>query len=57
MHIETVAGFCQEILDRFAVQGDKFVFAERYEIEILSADEYTVEKIRVVDTKFELEEE
>ena len=53
---ETVAGFCQEILDRFAVQGDKFTFADRYEIEILSADEYTVEKIRVVDTKFNEEE-
>ena len=53
---ETVAGFCQEILDRFAVQGDKFTFADRYDIEILSADEYTVEKIRVVDTKFEEEE-
>lgn len=54
---ETVAGFCQEILDRFAVIGDKFTFAERYEIEILAADEYTVEKIRVVDTQFEKEEE
>ena len=53
---ETVAGFCQEILDRFAVQGDKFTFADRYDIEILSADEYTVEKIRVVDTKFTEEE-
>ena len=53
---ETVAGFCQEILDRFAVQGDKFTFADRYDIEILSADEYTVEKIWVVDTKFEEEE-
>lgn len=54
---ETVAGFCQEILDRFAVIGDKFTFAERYEIEILAADEYTVEKIRVLDTQFEKEEE
>ena len=54
---ETVAGFCQEILDRFAVIGDKFTFAERYEIEILAADEYTVEKIRVVDTQYEKEEE
>ncbi len=55
---ETVAGFCQEILDRFAVKGDKFTFADRYEIEILSADEYTVEKIRVIDTKYneEIEE-
>ena len=54
---ETVAGFCQEILDRFAVQGDKFVFAERYNIEILAADEYTVEKIRVVDTEYKEEDE
>ena len=55
---ETVAGFCQEILDRFAVKGDKFTFADRYDIEILSADEYTVEKIRVIDTKYneEIEE-
>ena len=54
---ETVAGFCQEILDRFAVQGDKFTFADRYDIEILSADEYTVEKIRVVDKDFKEEED
>ena len=53
---ETVAGLCQEILDRFAVQGDKFKFMDRYEFEILSADEYTVEKIRVTDTEFEKEE-
>ena len=54
---ETAAGFCQEILDRFAVIGDKFTFADRYEIEILAADEYTVEKIKVVDTQFAKEEE
>ena len=54
---ETVAGFCQEILDRFAVQGDKFTFADRYDIEILSADEYTVEKIRVVDKDYKEEED
>lgn len=54
---ETVGGFCQEILDRFAVTGDKFVFADRYECEVLNADEYTVNKLRVVDTKFEVEEE
>ena len=54
---ETVAGFCQEILDRFAKIGDKFVFADRYEIEILSADEYTVEKIRVIDKEYGNEEE
>ena len=54
---DTVAGFCQEILDRFAVIGDKFTFADRYEIEILAADEYAVEKIRVVDNEFKIEEE
>ena len=54
---ETVGGFCQEILDRFAVTGDKFIFADRYECEVLNADEYTVNKLRVVDTKFELKEE
>ena len=54
---DTVAGFCQEILDRFAVIGDKFTFADRYEIEVLAADEYAVEKLKVVDTKFEKEEE
>lgn len=54
---ETVGGLCQEILDRFAVVGDKFTFADRYEFEILAADEYTVEKIRVIDTKFGLDEE
>ena len=53
---ETVGGFCQEILKRFAKSGDKFTFAERYEVEILAADEFTVEKIRVIDTEFEKEE-
>ena len=54
---ETVGGFCQEILDRFAVTGDKFTFADRYDIEVLNADEYTVHKLRVIDTKFEKEDE
>ena len=54
---ETVGGFCQEILDRFAVTGDKFTFADRYECEVLNADEYTVNKLRVVDKEFEAEEE
>ena len=54
---ETVGGFCQEILDRFAVTGDRFMFADRYDIEVLNADEYTVHKLRVVDTQFEKEEE
>ena len=54
---ETVGGLCQEILDRFAVNGDKFMFNDRYEIEVLNADEYTVNKLRVVDTQFEVEKE
>ena len=54
---ETVGGFCQEMLDRFAVSGDKFVFADRYECEVLNADEFTVHKLRVIDTQFEIEEE
>lgn len=54
---ETVGGFCQEILDRFAVTGDKFNFAERYECEVLNADEYTVHKLRIIDTEFVSEEE
>ena len=55
---ETVAGFCQETLNRFAVIGDKFTFDEgRYEIEVLSADETVVEKIKVVDTKYNEEDE
>ena len=52
---ETVGGFCQEILDRFAVTGDKFEFAGRYECEVLNADEYTVHKLRVIDKAFEVD--
>ena len=52
---ETVGGLCQEILDRFAVTGDKFEFAERYEFEVLNADEYTVHKLRVIDKAFEVD--
>lgn len=54
---ETVGGFCQEILDRFAVTGDKFIFAERYECEVLNADEYTVHKLKVIDKEFVNEED
>ena len=55
---ETVAGFCQEVLNRFAHIGDEFIFDDRYHIEILAADETVVEKIKVVDTEFgkEIEE-
>ena len=54
---ETVGGLCQEILDRFAVTGDKFTFADRYDCEVLNADEYTVHKLKVIDTQFEKEED
>ncbi len=54
---ETVAGFCQEILNRFAVSGDKFTFADRYDIEVLAADETVVEKIKVIDRDYGKEEE
>ena len=49
----TVAGLCQEILDRFAKTGDEFTFDNRYQFKVLFADEFTVEKLKVVDTKYE----
>ena len=52
----TIGGFCQEILDRFAETGDEFDFLH-YHFEILKADEFTVEKIRITDTDFKEEEE
>lgn len=54
---ETVSGICQEILDRFAVTNDEFMFADRYRCTVLAADDYTVEKLKVVDTKYNEEEE
>ena len=48
----TVGGFCQDILDRFAKVGDEFDFAH-YHFKVLEADEFTVEKLKVVDTEFE----
>lgn len=50
----TVGGFCQEILDRFAVKGDEFDYAN-YHFRVLEADEFTVEKLLV--KKFEEVEE
>lgn len=50
---ETVSGICQEILDRFAVTNDEFIFADRYKCIVLAASEYTVEKLKVIDTKYE----
>ena len=52
----TVGGFCQEILDRFAKQGDEFDF-DHYHIIVLAADEFTVEKIKVIDLNHDDEEE
>ena len=49
----TVSGFCLEILDKFAVVGDEFDF-ENYHFEVLEADEFTVEKVKV--TKVENDE-
>ena len=44
----TVGGFCQDILDRFAKTGDEFDFSH-YHFTVLEADEYTVEKLLVVN--------
>ena len=48
----TVGGFCQDILDRFAKKGDEFDFAH-YHFKVLEADEFTVEKLKVIDLEFE----
>lgn len=53
---ETVGGLVQEILNRFAKVGDEFMFADRYKFIILAADEFTVEKAKVIDTKYNLDE-
>lgn len=45
----TAGGLCQDILDRFAKTGDEFDFSH-YHFKVLSADEYTVEKLLVVNT-------
>ena len=50
----TVGGFCQDILDRFAKKGDEFDFAH-YHFIVLEADEFTVEKLKVIDTEYEEE--
>ena len=51
----TVGGFCQDILDRFAKKGDEFDFAH-YHFIVLEADEFTVEKLKVIDIEFGKEE-
>ena len=52
----TIGGFCQEILDRFAKTGDEFDF-DRFHFIILEATDYTVERLKIIDTKFGIEEE
>ncbi|MCR5185149.1 MAG: hemolysin family protein [Bacilli bacterium] len=49
----TVGGLVQEILDRFAKTGDEFTFDNRYKCKVLFADEFTVEKLKVIDTQYE----
>ena len=52
----TIGGFCQGILDRFAKKGDEFTILDRFKFEIIEADEYTVERLRITDLRFEPEE-
>ena len=52
---ETVGGLCQEILDRFGKQGDEFTFKDRYKFYILDADDYAVNRIKIVDTEYQNE--
>ena len=52
----TAGGLCQDILDRFAKTGDEFDFSH-YHFKVLSADEYTVEKLLVINTKQDDDEE
>lgn len=51
----TVGGFCQDVLDRFAKEGDEFDFYH-YHFRILEADEYTVEKLIVTNLEPEEDE-
>ena len=46
----TVSGFCLEILDHFAKENDEFDF-DRFHCRVLEADEFTVEKLEVVEIK------
>jgi CBS domain containing-hemolysin-like protein len=50
----TIGGFCQEILDRFAVKDDEFDY-DVFHFRVLEADEFTVEKLLI--TKKVVEEE
>lgn len=52
----TIGGFCQELLDRFAVKGDVINFSH-YRLTVLEADEFTVEELKVEDLKYNEEKE
>lgn len=47
---ETIGGFCQEFIDGFAKVGDQFDFGG-YHFTVLEADEFSIEKIRLVKTE------
>ena len=44
----TVGGLCQDILDRFAKKDDEFDFSH-YHFKVIEADDFTVEKLLVVN--------
>ena len=52
----TVGGLCQEILDRFAKEGDEFDFSH-FHFRVLEADDFTVEKLEVKNLSPKEEEE
>lgn len=52
----TVGGLCQEMLNRFAKVGDTFTFAN-YQLTVLEADQFTVEKLEVKKISQDEEEE
>ena len=52
----TVGGLCQEVLDRFAKEGDEFDF-DHYHFRVLEADDFTVEKLEVKNLLPKEEEE
>ena len=52
----TAGGFCQDLLDRFAVKDDEIDFSH-YHFRVLEADKYTVEKLLVIDKNPQDEDE
>lgn len=48
----TIGGFCQEILERFAKKGDKFIF-KHYQFKVLEADEFTITRLQIKDLQFD----